>query len=78
MYPGHRKTALPSKQLQVLREINGSDGESPELLAQLSRQGPRRVVIKRPHRAPPLLERPTAEMSGKLVRYDIYQNWKAR
>lgn len=72
MYPAKRKTALPSKEMQILREINGTSGESLELLEKALRVGVKRVVVKRPLKAPPLMAKPQAEISGKLVRYDIY------
>ncbi len=72
MYPAKRKTALPSKEMQVLRELHGTSGESSELLAKAVKVGARRVVVKRPHRAPPVISKPAGELVGKLVRYDIY------
>lgn len=73
MYPAKRKTALPSKEMQVLRELNGTSGESLELLDKALSLGAKRVVVKRPHRAPPIIAKPMAEVIGKLVRYDIYR-----
>jgi 16S rRNA (guanine1516-N2)-methyltransferase len=77
MYPAQRKTALPSKELQVLRELNGSSGEDLELVEQALRWGPRRFVVKRPHRAPPVKGKPSSEVSGKLVRFDLYLGRKS-
>jgi 16S rRNA (guanine1516-N2)-methyltransferase len=72
MYPAKRKTALPSKEMQILRELHGTDGESRELLEAAIKMGAKRVVVKRPLRAPPLIDRPASQISGKLVRFDLY------
>jgi 16S rRNA (guanine1516-N2)-methyltransferase len=72
MYPLKKKSALPSKEMQALRELNGTSGEDPELLLRALELGTKRIVVKRPLRAPPVIAKPTAEMIGKLVRYDIY------
>ncbi len=72
MYPAKRKTALPSKEMQILRELHGTDGESRELLDAAIKIGAKRVVVKRPLRAPPLKDRPAGQIIGKLVRFDLY------
>lgn len=72
MYPSKNKTALPSKEMQLLRELNGTDGENAELLMLALQSGILRLVVKRPLKAPPILERPQAQIKGKLIRYDIY------
>ncbi|MEY4617537.1 MAG: hypothetical protein RJB66_2497 [Pseudomonadota bacterium] len=72
MYPAKKKAALPSKEMQVLREINGSNEESRELVELALKLGVKRLVVKRPHRAPPIRPHPTTEFSSKLVRFDVY------
>lgn len=72
MYPAKRKTALPSKEMQILRELNGTSGESVELMQKALSFATKRVVVKRPQGAPPIIDKPNAVISGKLVRYDIY------
>lgn len=72
MYPAKKKAALPSKEMQVLREINGTNEESLELVEAALQLGVKRLVVKRPHRAPPIRPNPTAEFSSKLVRFDVY------
>lgn len=72
MYPATRKTALPSKEMQVLRELHGASGERDSLFRAAMRFGCKRLVVKRPLRAPPLQEGPQGSIQGKLVRYDIY------
>ena len=59
MYPAPRRSsALPKRRLQVLRALvgegAGDETESVALLAQ-ARKRAARVVVKRPHHAPPLM-----------------------
>lgn len=72
MYPGAKKTALPSKEMQILRELNGTDGENVSLLTDALKAGVKRVVVKRSLRAAPIIPNPRAMMRGKLIRFDIY------
>lgn len=72
MYPAKNKTALPSKEMQVLRELNGMNEEDPEIVINALRLNVKRVVVKRPLKADVLLEKPTFQLSSKLVRYDVY------
>lgn len=72
MYPAKNKTALPSKEMQILREINGVNEEDVEILKKAMALGVKRVVVKRPLKAKPILEKPKFQLSSKLVRYDIY------
>lgn len=73
MYPPSKKSALPSKEMQILREINGTDDESRELIEKFIQLAEvKRVVVKRPHRALPLIEKPKFQITGKLLRFDVY------
>ncbi len=76
MYPPKRKlSALPRKEVRLLRALVGDDPDADELLAAALRAASRRVVVKRPQHAPPLEAagaKPTGSVSGKLVRYDLY------
>ena len=74
MYPSPRRIkSLPKRELQVLRQLLG-DGEDAVALAQAARLLAARVVVKRPHRAAPLLPDVSFEVSTKLVRFDVYVN----
>ena len=74
MYPTTRRhTALPKRELQVLRQLLGQEDDVAVLL-ELARSRAARVVVKRPHRAPPLLPDVSFELSTKLVRFDVYVN----
>lgn len=75
MYPEKKKkSALARKEMQVLRELVGDDTDAAGLFEVSRRAARNRVVVKRPHYAPPLSDRPDMSYSGKLVRYDVYLN----
>lgn len=69
--PKRRASALAKKEIRLVRALVGDDDDAAELLA-AARQQARRVVVKRPTYAPPLAENPSAQIAGKLVRYDMY------
>jgi len=74
MYPSPRRTrSLPKRELQVLRQLLG-EAEDAVALAHAARPLAARVVVKRPHRAAPLLPDVSFEVSTKLVRFDVYVN----
>ena len=77
MYPAREKSALPKKEIQVLRSLVNPTEEEVEIeslgLLELSlKKALRRVVIKRPTWAEPLLAEPKARFESKLVRFDLY------
>lgn len=72
MYPDDRKTALPSKEMQILRELTGGDTDADTLLHAARTTG-KRVVVKRPHHAPPLADaQPDAAIQSTQLRFDLY------
>jgi len=74
MYPSPRRSkALPKRELQVLRQLLG-DSEDAVALLKAARPLAARVVVKRPHRAAPLLSDVSFALSTKLVRFDVYVN----
>lgn len=74
MYPlPRRSSALPKRALQVLRALLPEEAPPVELLA-AARERLARVVVKRPHRAPPLLPGAGFAVETKLVRFDVYLN----
>ncbi|MFK7894918.1 MAG: class I SAM-dependent methyltransferase [Myxococcota bacterium] len=76
MYPPpKRQSALPKRELQVLRALLPVDHtEAPAALIQAARQRAARVVVKRPHHAEPILPGASFELESKLVRFDVYMN----
>ncbi|MGI9311841.1 MAG: class I SAM-dependent methyltransferase, partial [bacterium] len=51
----------------------GAADDSLPLFEQAMSRAIMRVVVKRPHRAPPLAPGKVGETIGKLVRFDIYK-----
>jgi len=72
MYPASGKTALPKKEMRILRRLVGDDGDAGALLEAARRVARERVVVKRTPRAEPLAPGVAMSYEGKLVRYDVY------
>jgi 16S rRNA (guanine1516-N2)-methyltransferase len=73
IFPAKRKaSALPKKSIRLVRRLVGDDADAGELFTAAIRAAERRVVVKRPHHAPPLGGEPAFTISAKLVRYDVY------
>ena len=70
--PKRRKSTLPKRELVLLRALVGEDPDADQLMAVAQRHAKNRVVVKRPHYAPPLTPTPDFTQAGKLVRYDVY------
>ena len=72
MFPQNPKSSATRKELQLLREISDIefDKRNFELAMMFATQ---RVVVKRPHYAPPLADGKVGETKSKLVRFDIYK-----
>ncbi|MDD9810469.1 MAG: class I SAM-dependent methyltransferase [Gammaproteobacteria bacterium] len=73
MYPPNPKSAAAKKPLTMLRLLAGPLGDNRALFDAAIASARRRVVVKRPHRAPPLAPHKTGETTGKLARFDIYK-----
>ena len=68
MFPARRKSARVKKEMWLLQHV--LDTPAPQLALAKSR---RRVVVKRPVKAPPLEGRsPAFAIPGKTVRFDVY------
>jgi 16S rRNA (guanine1516-N2)-methyltransferase len=74
MYPETSKTALPSGELQLLRRLLHDDASDAGLLDAALDRATRRVIVKRPRRAPPLegRRRPAFAQEGPTTRFDVY------
>lgn len=77
MFPERGKAALPGKAMALFRERlqrqDAGEAEEAELLLAARRHAARRVVVKRPLRAPPLGGvAPSGALSGNTVRFDLY------
>jgi 16S rRNA (guanine1516-N2)-methyltransferase len=72
MYPPPRRaSALPRREVQILRRLLG-EAEAPAELLAAARARAARVVVKRPHHAPPLASGASFVVESKLVRFDVY------
>lgn len=75
MFPERHKQAAVKKALQFIQQLASApaDGEELALLAAARDCARRRVVVKRPPRAPDLANvAPAHRLGGKAVRFDIY------
>lgn len=73
MFPEKNNTALVKKEMQILQDLVGGDLDSDELLALALDKAINRVVVKRPKGAVYLNnQKPSYEIKGKSVRYDVY------
>lgn len=75
MYPeeGKSESALPKKAMQMFRRLIGEDLDSSRIFHAALGKARSRVVVKRPLRAPFVLEkRPSHIFEGKTARYDMY------
>src|SRR3546814_15391075 len=73
MYPHRDKQALPQQEMQILRELTGSDPDANTLLRPALAIARRRVVVKRPSHAPFLVgHEPPVPLTGKQARHHAY------
>jgi 16S rRNA (guanine1516-N2)-methyltransferase len=73
MYPHRQKSALVKKEMRIIRAFVGDDEDIVEVLNTARRKANRRVVVKRPKSAAPLIEeRVNFTVESKNTRYDIY------
>lgn len=74
MFPPKRKrSALPGKEVQLLRRLVGHDVDAASLAEFARERCEDRLVVKRPTYAEALLPAPMAQYGGKLIRYDVYR-----
>jgi 16S rRNA (guanine1516-N2)-methyltransferase len=71
MYPDLGKSAAKRKEMRLFREVVGDDRDVTELLEVALKTASKRVVVKRPLKAPELA-RPNFSLSGKTIRFDVY------
>jgi len=77
MFPERRKSARVKKELQMLQMLVSEDSSCEQLLATALETAAKRVVVKRPCRAPCLTVRsPSHCLTGKTIRFDVYQTLK--
>lgn len=73
MFPHREKSALVKKEMLLFRDLVGEDADADGLLDAALAAAQCRVVVKRPRKAPCLMQRePAYRLEGKSSRYDIY------
>jgi len=75
MYPTHEnsKQAKVKKQMQLLRDLDGTESVETALFQAGFKAATQRLVVKRPNWASHLSgEQPTHQIPGKTHRYDVY------
>lgn len=73
MYPERKKSALVKKDMQILHKLIGANEDETELLETALQYAKRRVAVKRPIHAEPLVGiKPTMAITSKKTRYDVY------
>jgi len=72
MYPEKKKSALPTKEMQVLRSLVGEDADAEELFHIAREVAKSRVIVKRPIHAEPLFGTPTESYKDPKTRFDVY------
>ncbi len=73
MFPDRRKNGLVKKKFQLLHELERPCSDEEALLSAAFFAHPRRIVVKRPAKAPPLAGRaPSYSLNGSTIRFDCY------
>lgn len=73
MYPHKQKSALVKKEMRLFQLLVGEDDDADKLLNPARMVAKKRIVVKRPSYAPPLMgELTSAAVITKSHRFDIY------
>jgi len=72
MFPSSTKTALVKKEMQFLQRLLGAEDDAGSLFEVARSVATRRVVVKRPGKAPPLVLEPSYSVPAGRVRWDVY------
>jgi 16S rRNA (guanine1516-N2)-methyltransferase len=75
MFPGRQKSSAVKKEMAVFQALlgEGAGDDGDQLLLWALQQPVARVVVKRPAKAPVLAgSKPSHEINGKSVRFDVY------
>ncbi len=72
MFPQRTKSAAVKKKFQLLHHLEQPCADEMELMDAALAARPRKVVVKRPPKAPVLAgHKPSYQLAGKAVRYDV-------
>jgi 16S rRNA (guanine1516-N2)-methyltransferase len=73
MYPESGKAAAKRKSMRFFRDLVGDDLDAERVIKKALSLEVKRVVVKRPLKAPPLANlKPQGTIKGKTTRFDIY------
>jgi 16S rRNA (guanine1516-N2)-methyltransferase len=74
MHPARKNSALVKQEMRLIREIVGTDEDSAELMREALATASKRVVLKWPLRADPMVGIGSAshQIAGKSTRYDVF------
>ena len=74
MLPPRKKGSHVKEEMRVLQMLLGNDAESPELFPVAQSVARKRVVVKRPLKAKPIVSfrKPGLVLKGKTTRFDVY------
>ncbi len=74
MHPERKQSALVKIELRQIREIVGTDEDAIELMHIALETATKRVVLKWPQKAKPMLgiKTPSHQIIGKTTRYDVF------
>jgi 16S rRNA (guanine1516-N2)-methyltransferase len=73
MFPERQKSALVKKDMRFFHSVVGDDSDADQLLQAALLIDCARAVVKRPIKAPLLANvKPSHQILGKSIRYDVY------
>lgn len=78
MFPHKKKSALPRQEMVFFRDLVGSDDDSTETLQLALSRKFERVVVKRPFKADPLIDKVSYSIETKLMRFDVYKRLESK
>lgn len=67
-----KRTAKPRKEMVAFENLIGADEDQMKFAQLMMQLSPRKLIIKRPLKAPVLLEKRNVCFEGKTTRYDLY------
>ncbi len=72
MFEPRTKSAAVKKDMQLLQTIVGTDQDAQDLVTLALKFAKKRVVVKRPHYAPALKEKPQFSFTARSHRFEVY------
>jgi 16S rRNA (guanine1516-N2)-methyltransferase len=73
MYPEEIKKSRPKKEMALFKVLTEGDHDQEEVLDWALKSGAKRIILKRPVKAPASEPKATAIFKGKTVRFDLWQ-----